>query len=163
MSVHGLKETLASRAVLFNNARLIDGLSDQPRNGVSILLEGERITEVLPGEIVVPEGAETIDLSGKTVMPGLIDTHVHTVMMDSECLPLFLAAGVTTARDVGGRLDLVLKNRDDLNRGKKLGPRLFVCGPLLDGPGCVLRIPASPLCSMPYSPLSRYRVKLVSC
>jgi len=75
-------------------------------------------------------------------MPGLIDTLVHTVMMDSECLPLFLAAGVTTARDVGGRLDLVLKNRNDLNSGKRLGPRLFVCGPLLDGPGASFENPS---------------------
>ena len=137
MSVNDFNKTR-----LFKNARLIDGVSDQALNGVSILVEGERITQVLQGDIPVPEGVETIDLSGKTVMPGLIDTHVHTVMMDSECLPLFLAAGVTTARDVGGRLDLVLKNRDDLNSGKRLGPRLFVCGPLLDGPGASFENPS---------------------
>ena len=96
MSVNSLNKT-----VLFKNSRLIDGMSEQPLNGVSILVEGERISQVVQGDISVPEGIETIDLSGKTVMPGLIDTHVHTVMMDSECLPLFLAAGVTTARDVG--------------------------------------------------------------
>lgn len=76
MSVPALKK------VLFKNARLIDGVSDQPVNGVSILVEGERITQVLQGDIPVSESVETIDLSGKTVMPGLIDTHVHTVMMD---------------------------------------------------------------------------------
>jgi hypothetical protein len=53
--------------------------------------------------------------------------------MDRECLPLFLAAGVTTARDVGGKLDKVLQLRADLNSGAQLGPRLFVLGPLLDG------------------------------
>lgn len=126
---------------LFTNARLIDGLADQPLNGMSILVEGERISEVRAGSIDTSGDVEVIDLTGKTVVPGLIDTHVHTVMMDSECFPLFLAAGVTTARDVGGRLDLVLQNREDLNTGKKLGPRLFVCGPLLDGPGASFESP----------------------
>lgn len=100
------------------------------------------ITQVLQGDIPVSQDVVTIDLSGKTVMPGLIDIHVHTVMMDSECLPLFLAAGMTTARDVGGRLDLVLKNRDDLNSGKRLGSHLFVCRPLLDGPGASFENPS---------------------
>ena len=89
------------KKVLFKSARLIDGVSDQALNGVSILLDGKRIARVLQGDIPVFDEVECIDLSGEAVMPGLIDTHVHTVMMDSEYLPLFLAAGVTTARDVG--------------------------------------------------------------
>jgi hypothetical protein len=74
-----------------------------------------------------------IDVKGKTVVPGLIDTHVHTTLMGDEGLPLFLAAGVTSARDVGGKLAKVQQIKTDLNSGKKLGPRLFICGPLLDG------------------------------
>ncbi len=127
-------------ATVFTNARLIDGLSASARTGVSILVEGERIRQVAEGPIAAT-GATVVDLAGKTVLPGLIDTHIHTVMMDAECFPLFLAAGVTTARDVGGRLDLVLQNRADLNSGQKLGPRLFVCGPLLDGPGASFESP----------------------
>ncbi|HCO59360.1 MAG TPA: hypothetical protein DIT58_04135, partial [Porticoccaceae bacterium] len=132
---------IKSAATVFTNARLIDGLTDQPVNGVSILVQGERIDDVKQGDISAGKDVTVVDLSGKTVVPGLIDTHIHTVMMDSECFPLFLAAGVTTARDVGGRLDLVLQNREDLNSGKKLGPRLFVCGPLLDGPGASFESP----------------------
>src|SRR5438105_10791625 len=119
--------------MLFKNGRLIDGISDQPRTEVSMLIEGDRIAAVQSGPIPVAAGAEVIDLKGQTVLPGLIDTHVHTTLMDRECLPLFLAAGVTTARDVGGKLEKVLQLRDDLNSGRQLGPRLFVLGPLLDG------------------------------
>ncbi len=61
MSLHGLTKT-----VLFKHARLIDGLSEQPLDGVSILVEGERISQVLLGDIDVPERAEAIHLSGKT-------------------------------------------------------------------------------------------------
>jgi len=122
-----------AQTLLFQNARLIDGLADQPRDKVSILVAGERITAVEQDDLTPPAGAQVIDLKGKTVVPGLIDTHVHTTLMGDEGLPLFLAAGVTSARDVGGKLEKVQKIKVDLNSGKKLGPRLFICGPLLDG------------------------------
>ncbi len=100
---------------------------------MSIIVEGERITGVSSGQAPTPAGAEVIDLAGKTVVPGLIDTHVHATFLDSASLPLFLAAGVTTARDVGGKLEKVKQLREDLKTGTKLGPRLFILGPLLDG------------------------------
>ena len=118
---------------VYTNARLIDGLADQPQEGVSIVVDGERISQITGSEAPAPAGAEVIDLTGKTVVPGLIDTHVHATLLDSESLPLFIAAGVTTARDVGGKLEKVTQLREDLKTGAKLGPRLFVLGPLLDG------------------------------
>jgi len=117
----------------FHNGRLIDGLTDQPRNNVSLVVTGDRITSVEQGPLPVPAGAQRIDLQGKTVVPGLIDTHVHSTFVGTPSLPLFLAAGVTSARDVGGNLEKVKGLKADLSSGKKLGPRLFICGPLLDG------------------------------
>ncbi len=120
-------------SIVLRNARLIDGIADQPRDGATIVVEGERISAVGGPEIPVADNATVVDLKAQTVLPGLIDTHVHTTMMDKESLPLFLAAGVTTARDVGGKLEKVLQLRAELNSGRELGPRLFILGPLLDG------------------------------
>ncbi len=122
-----------AQTVFYKNARLIDGLADQPQERMSIVVNGDRISQVESGDVPAPAGAEVVDLAGKTIVPGLIDTHVHATFLDSECLPLFLAAGVTTARDVGGKLEKVKQLREDLNSGTKLGPRLFILGPLLDG------------------------------
>jgi len=122
-----------AQTTVFKNARLIDGFADQPREGVSLLVDGERITQVEDGDLPTPVGTQVVDLGGKTVLPGLIDTHVHSTFMDSECLPLFLAAGVTSARDVGGKLEKVKQLKAELNSGQKLGPRLWILGPLLDG------------------------------
>ena len=124
-----------TQTLFLQNARLIDGLSAEPQEGVSILIEDERIREVVPASAGRPAPAEAtvVDLRGKTVVPGLIDTHVHMTMMDESYYPLFLAAGVTSARDLGGKLENVLALRTDLESGKLLGPRLLVYGPMLDG------------------------------
>src|SRR6476620_4804391 len=121
------------QTVLLKNARLIDGIADQPQTGMSILVTGDRISKVESGEMPVPQDAQVIDVGGKTILPGLIDTHVHSTLMDRESLPLFLAAGVTSARDVGAKLEKVQALKADLTSGAQIGPRLFICGPLLDG------------------------------
>jgi imidazolonepropionase-like amidohydrolase len=135
-----------AQTVVLKNARLIDGIADQPQTGVAIVLQGDRISAVQRGESPAPAGALVIDLGGKTVLPGLIDTHVHSTLMDRESLPLFIAAGVTSARDVGAKLEKVQQLKADISSGAQLGPRLFICGPLLDGEE--LSFPRGPLTEM---------------
>src|SRR5262245_58066198 len=69
-------QTAAPRRVAVHAGRLIDGVSNTAREKVTILIEGERITGVEAG-FTRPAGAEVVDLSAATVLPGLIDAHTH--------------------------------------------------------------------------------------
>ncbi|MBR0553009.1 amidohydrolase family protein [Sphingomonadaceae bacterium LXI357] len=128
--------------------RLIDGTTATPRERVSILVHDDRIASVTPG-FTTPEGAEVIDLSDKTVLPGLIDAHVHiTGQFDggdpvrelvtrspldaAYKTPAYaratLQAGFTTVRDVGANTDLVVAMKRAIAKGEIAGPRMWVAG-----------------------------------
>ncbi|MGE5327400.1 MAG: amidohydrolase family protein, partial [Deltaproteobacteria bacterium] len=89
---------------LFKNARLFDGNADSAVPQSWVLVRDDRIASVGQGDAAAPEGTRVLDLAGQTLVPGLIDTHIHTLLMGDEGLRLFIAAGVTAARDCGGRL-----------------------------------------------------------
>ena len=132
--------------------RIIDGYGGPViENGV-ILVAGDRIVQVgRVGELAVPAGVNVIDANGHTVMPGLIDMHVHLHLLGhgdykrwddlygtkdaSVVMPIaarqLLSAGVTTARDLGARLDDIIAVRKRIAAGEIPGPRLFVTGPFI--------------------------------
>jgi hypothetical protein len=118
---------------LLKNARLFDGNSDNAVPDSWVLIRDDRIESIGRGNAIAPQGSTTIDAAGRFVLPGLIDTHVHTLMMGDEGLRLFVAAGVTAARDCGGKLAGVKAVQQALAAGEKIGPRLYICGPLLQG------------------------------
>lgn len=105
-----------------------------------VVVENGRISALGPlGSIEVPEGAVRIDGRGKYLIPGLIDMHVHLLAdtriddkyLDHE-LAIMLANGVTTIRIPIGRPELLIL-REEIARGERLGPRLYVAGPQLMG------------------------------
>jgi imidazolonepropionase-like amidohydrolase len=134
--------------ILLHNASIVDGSSAEPRPGMNILIEDEIFREV--GDAPIATAADAIDLRGRTVMPGLIDCHVHVVasvvnLAQNALLPDSLVAaragvimrdmllrGFTSVRDVWGA-DFGLKLA--LQEGLILGPRLFICGKALSQTG----------------------------
>ncbi len=127
-----------ARRRLFRGATVIDGTGAAPRPRTSLLIVGDRIAAVGPdAEFGEQPEAEVVDAGGLTIMPGLIDCHVHIGHAPEEMAPLYPRFGVTTVRDTGGNLEQLVALRDRLAKGELAGPRLFFCGPLFDTPPVV--------------------------
>jgi imidazolonepropionase-like amidohydrolase len=138
-------------AVYVRAGRLLDVRSGDTLSNQAILIRGDRIERVGPwDEVAVPHGARVIDLGGATVLPGLIDLHVHLTSdhryQGYRKLALSVSrraihgvvnarktldAGFTTVRNVGGPGYADVALRDAINDGEILGPRMSASGPAL--------------------------------
>lgn len=116
---------------------VIDGTGAAPRAKCTVLIEGERV-RALGEDVAVPEGAEVVDVSGKTIVPGLIDVHGHLYTnlggrMASQLVPfarLYLAGGVTTVFSPGDfDPEATLEFRDAQRAGDEVGTRIYSAGP----------------------------------
>jgi imidazolonepropionase-like amidohydrolase len=97
----------------------------------TVVVTGDRITALGPSaQVQVPAGATVIDGAGKWVMPGLADMHVH--LWNKDELTLFLAAGVTTVRNMFGAPHH-LTWRSQIAAGQWIGPTIVTAGPIIDG------------------------------
>jgi imidazolonepropionase-like amidohydrolase len=118
-------------ALVISGATLIDGRGGPPIPDAVVVIEGDRITAVGPRDkFAIPRGATIIDARGKYLLPGLWDMHAHFEQV--EWGPTYLAAGVTTVRDVGNEFEFITAVRDAIKEGRGLGPRLLLAG-IIDG------------------------------
>ena len=145
---------LSARAetLVLAGGRLIDGYGGPPIENAVVVIEGNSIRAVgTEGSTPIPAGARVIDTNGYTVMPGLMDMHVHLMILGhgdydhwdatypskfrDVIMPIsarqLLMAGVTTARDLGAPLEDIVAVKRRIERGEIPGPRMFVSGPFL--------------------------------
>jgi imidazolonepropionase-like amidohydrolase len=136
--------------ILFTNARLFDGTSNALRDGVRVLVDGNRIKAVADGNPPAPDGAQVIDCGGRVLMPGLIDAHWHSLFaalpmaaaMTADAGYVFVAAsaqaqrtlmrGFTTIRDLGGP---AFPLQQAIDQGLVPGPRIYPSGAMLTTTG----------------------------
>jgi Tol biopolymer transport system component len=133
------QQAVPSGSTLIRAGALWDGLSPTLRYDVDILVHRNRIAWVRPHQAGSESQAEHfVDASALTVMPGLIETHIHPLTLYQggqvgQWLPLMLSYGLTTGQSVGGPLHQSIELRESLESGKLVGPRLFVSPPLWEG------------------------------
>jgi len=138
------------RPILFTNFRLFDGKSGSLREGMRLLVEGNRIKAVITGNPAAPDGAQVIDCGGRTLMPGLIDAHWHSMfaglpistLLTADTGFIHLAAsaeaertlmrGFTTVRDLGGP---VFAFKQAIDQGLVSGPRIYPSGAMITSTG----------------------------
>lgn len=124
----------AAGAFALVGGTLIDGTGAPPLANSIVLVRNGRIVAAGPrASVTLPsDGVTVIDVTGKSVLAGLWDMHAHYEQV--EWGPIYLAAGVTTARDVGNEFDFITSVRDAIAAGRGVGPRLLLAG-VIDGTG----------------------------
>jgi imidazolonepropionase-like amidohydrolase len=127
----------ASSIVLVNGTT-VDGLGGTPLAGGIIVIRGEKIEAVGPrASVSIPPGSRIIDVQGGTVLPGVINAHVH-IRNDMALLKDWARDGVTSVRDVGGPENF---SRAHENNGDRHSARLVTAGPMLSVPGGYPAVP----------------------
>jgi imidazolonepropionase-like amidohydrolase len=127
--------TQAPTVTVIQADRLIDGTGSPPLMNAQILIRDDRIVQVgTAGSFAIPPDARHIDSRGKTLLPGFADLHFHMEGRPPWARQ-FLANGITSARDPGAWMEYFEPLKQWQRENHIPGPRLFLCGPHLDGPG----------------------------
>ena len=132
-------------SLLFENVTLIDGTGRPAVPNAWVLVEGDRITRVAAREIEAPRGSERIDGTGKFLIPGLMDMHIHLSggrgrggpdeQAGIRALHGFLYSGFTSVFDAGNNPDYIFGLRARERAGQIVSPRIFATGGVVTAPG----------------------------
>ncbi|KAG8412268.1 hypothetical protein J3458_014456 [Metarhizium acridum] len=130
-----------AQTLAINNVGVIDMVTGQVQESQNILINGNRIVS-MQSEEISPGAEHNFDATGRFVMPGLADMHVHLYFTndpanfattDNSVLPALLANGVTTVQDLGSNCDAVKDTVQRIGHNELLGPRIFTTCEMLDG------------------------------
>lgn len=134
------------------NVTLIDGTGAAPRSGVTVVVVDDKVSSVSQRDAAIPKDARSIDGTGKFLIPGLMDVHIHVPgsparnsagevirpenrALSTTALHSFLYSGVTTVYDAGNQADYIMSLRAAERAGDLLSPRIFATGSTVTFPG----------------------------
>lgn len=128
-----------SSQVAIIHVTVIDATGRAPQPDQTVLIDGNRITAIgATTTVKLPKAVRTVDASGKFLLPGFWDMHVHVAGINADpawskqvLLPLLLANGITGVRDMGGDLTALLEWQRQVESGEILGPHIVAAGPFL--------------------------------
>jgi imidazolonepropionase-like amidohydrolase len=133
--------TTQVRPLALTHVTVIDATGKAPQSDMTVVISGDRIGALgKTSRVKIPPGAEVIDATGRFLIPGLWDSHIHlTIFAGQEVTrnvlaPLLIAQGITTVREMGGDWQRIQQLRQEIASGAVIGPRIFAPGPFVDGP-----------------------------
>jgi imidazolonepropionase-like amidohydrolase len=127
---------------LITNANIVDVIDGKILKNKLLAISNDTIKDIADAKMVHKYQAEQyIDATGKFILPGLWDMHVHfrggdtLIEANKALLPLYLVYGITTVRDAGGDITpAIMQWREQIQAGTLAGPKIFTSGPKIDGP-----------------------------
>jgi hypothetical protein len=126
-------EPPSDATVAITHVTLIDGTGAEPRRDQTVLIDGSRIGRIgSSAEIDVPTSARVIDGSGKFLLPGFWDMHVHLHFGTPDVLPVFVANGITGIRELDTPMPQIDSIRARVRSGELLAPRMLAAGKMIE-------------------------------
>ena len=137
-----LAQDTASRSLVIRGVTVIDPSSGaRPRSDQVIVIVDGIIRAVGPAASVkIPDGVEVLDGAGRYAIPGLWDMHVHFMNTGVRALPMLVANGVTSVREMGGYIDSTRAWQSRMAAGTLVGPRIETAGPILESPAWLQQV-----------------------
>ena len=131
-----LSSTANAQATALVGVTVVDPSASIPAvQDQTIVISNGLIETIGPaGSTAIPRGATRVDARGKFIIPGLWDSHVHFMNATGSVLPVYVALGVTSVREMGGYLDSTRKWQARMKAGTLVGPRILTPGPILESP-----------------------------
>jgi imidazolonepropionase-like amidohydrolase len=138
LEVFGRQEASSGQtALVFTHVTVIDATGAPAKPDMTVVIKGGRIAALgKTANLDVPENAHVVDATGKFLIPGLWDMHIHP-LDEKDYLGLFIANGVTGIRVMWGE-PVHHKWRQEISAGKLIGPRMVISSPIVDGPESIL-------------------------
>jgi len=122
-------------ALVIADVTVIDATGARAQPATTVVVQRGRIVSIGPSARArIPRNARVVDGKGKYLIPGLFDMHTHLSFFGAEALPVLVRYGVLAVRDLGGSLEELDGWRAEIDRGARVGPRIFRAGPYVDGP-----------------------------